>query len=125
MKKEYIENFEKAISSCEQKDKKRFEFFRDALDFYGEENEIKMALEEMTELMKELLKYIRVAEYSLTEEGRQKIEKAKANIKEEIADIYCTVDQLKIMFGAEEIDQIVNQKIDRAYEILNKNKNVK
>lgn len=122
MKREYEERFKEAIGNCDIKDKKRFEFFRDALDFYGEENEIKMALEEMSELMKELLKYIRVADYALTEEGRKKIDKAKENIKEEIADIYCTIDQLKIMFGAEDIDRIVNEKIDRSYERLNKNK---
>ena len=123
MKKEYEERFKEAIEKCDLKDKRRYEFFRDALEFYGEENEIKMSLEEMSELMKELLKYIRVAEYSLTEEGQKKIEEAKQNIKEEIADIYCTIDQLKIMFGADEIDSIVNRKIERGYERLNKNKN--
>ena len=118
MKKEYEENFKKALANCDPKDKKRFTFFRDALAFYGEENEIKMTLEEMSELMKELLKYIRVAEYALTDEGRAKIEKAKQAIKEEIADIYCTVDQLKIMFGADEIDKIVDEKIARSTKIL-------
>lgn len=125
MKKEYKENFKKALANCNPKDKKRFTFFRDALEFYGEENEIKMTLEEMSELMKSLLKYIRVAEYSLTEEGQKKIEKAKENIKEEIADIYCTVDQLKIMFGADEIDKIVDEKIERASKILAELKNKK
>ncbi len=76
----------------------------------------------MAELMKELLKYIRIAEYSLSEEGQKKMDKAKANIKEELADIYCTVDQLKIMFGAEEIDKIVDEKIDRAVQRLQENK---
>lgn len=125
MKKEYEENFKKAIGICDSKDKKRFEFFRDALEFYGEENEIKMTLEEMSELMQALLKYIRVAEYSLSEEGRTKIAKAKASIQEELADIYCTVDQLKIMFGVDEIDKIINQKVERAYKRLEENKHIK
>ncbi len=125
MKQEYEQKFKEAIEKCPLKDKKRFQFFRDALEFYGEENEIKMALEEMSELMKELLKYIRVSEYSLSNDGKNRIELAKQNIKEELADIYCTVDQLKIMFGSKEIDEIINQKIERGYERLNKNKQTK
>lgn len=125
MKKEYEENFKKAIATCLPKDKRRYEFFRDALEFYGEENEIKMTLEEMSELMHVLLKYIRVAEYELSEEGRAKIAKAKASIEEELADIYCTLDQLKIMFGAERIDEIIDEKIERAYKRLEENKKAK
>lgn len=58
----------------------------DAIEFYGNENQLHVAVEEMAELQKELMKRFRGAHN--TEE-----------IAEEIADVEIMMEQLKIIFG--------------------------
>lgn len=67
-----------------------------------------MAIEEMSELIKELCKYERY------KDDKEKVEQILANIKEEIADVLNTVEQLSYYFGQEEVEVIRNQKIERA-----------
>jgi NTP pyrophosphatase (non-canonical NTP hydrolase) len=38
------------------------------------------------------------------------------NVKEELADVLIMARQLRIMLGAEDIDEIINQKLDRQIE---------
>lgn len=39
-----------------------------------------------------------------------------ANVKEELADVLIMARQLRVMLGSEDIDEIINQKLDRQIE---------
>ena len=41
------------------------------------------------------------------------------NVKEELADVLIMARQLRVMLGAEDIDEIINQKLDRQIERIN------
>ena len=71
-----------------------------------------ICIEEMAELTKELCKLER---YRGTEKESMIIE----NIKEEIADVLNTVEQLYLYYGSEEIDKIRDFKLKRGLEKLN------
>jgi|LGOV01.1.fsa_nt_gb NTP pyrophosphatase (non-canonical NTP hydrolase) len=77
---------------------------------YGGKSQIIMAIEEMSELTKELTKYLR---------GKGNM----IHIKEEAADVFVTVMGVKQLFGItnEDIDKEVKFKLKRALdEIYNK-----
>lgn len=72
-----------------------------AIDTYGCEAQIKMVLEEMSELQKEICKYWR---------GRENVEA----IAEEVADVEIMLAQLKMIFGIEtSVKNITLRKIKR------------
>jgi uncharacterized glyoxalase superfamily protein PhnB len=92
----------------------RQQLFKFFLDTFGMENEMIMTIEEMSELTKELCKYRRKDFHKGKElPGRAEIE---GHIREEIADVYNCIDQLREIFGAEEIDKIRDAKLKRGYE---------
>lgn len=66
-----------------------------AVETYGTESQVDMAIEEMSELTKALLKYRR-ASNNQTDIG---IAQAHFDIQEEMADVEIMLDQLKILFG--------------------------
>lgn len=74
---------------------------------YGEKAQIIMAIEEMSELTKELTKYLR---------GKGNVDK----IKEETADVFVTVMGVKQLFGISDhsIDQEVKFKLKRALNAI-------
>ena len=75
--------------------------YRQAFDRFGKVNQITVAIEELSELQKELCKVLR---------GNMNIE----NVVEEIADVEIMIEQLRIMFNADrDIDKVKAQKIDR------------
>lgn len=80
---------------------------------WGEESEIRMCIEEMSELTKELCKYMRLCHSTQTDEIKLKIEKQKSNIAEETADVFNTVEQIQIMFGEDEVNEVRKQKMAR------------
>ena len=41
------------------------------------------------------------------------------NVKEELADVLIMARQLRVMLGANDIDEIINQKLDRQIERIN------
>ncbi len=67
----------------------------DALDYYGNNPQVDMALEEMSELTKELLKNRR---------GKEN----RSLIANEMADVYIMLEQLKFIFGIDETELKVN-----------------
>lgn len=75
------------------------------IDHYGKESQVLMAIEEISELTKELCKDHR------GKDNRQEI-------IEEIADVELMLDQLKIMFNVNQmtVDYIKGQKIKRTLE---------
>ena len=75
--------------------------YRKAFERFGKFNQITVAIEELSELQKELCKVLR---------GNMNIE----NVVEEIADVEIMIEQLHIMFNADrDIDKVKAQKIDR------------
>lgn len=82
------------------------EVLQRALDTYGYDLQIMMVFEEMSELQKELCKYLR-GKYS------------PANIAEEIADVEIMLEQMKMLFCC--TDDVRNErrrKVERLKERL-------
>lgn len=78
------------------------EIFKLAISTYGKDEQIRMCHEEMDELGVALSKYHRSpCGYTL------------ANVQEEIADVCIMMQQAKTMFGEKEVDEIIQQKIER------------
>ena len=84
------------------------DYYKKFLDEWGQESQIVVAIEEMSELTKELCKYKR--NEILNKDNTETVK----NIKEEIADVLNMVEQLENMFGEEEIEEIRQFKFDRA-----------
>lgn len=98
---------------------KREECYKKFVKVFGEEAQIMLAIEEMSELTKELCKYFRAKGDSV------KLEKVKENIIEETADVLTIAETLRLMFGEEQVDEMMERKIlrgqERCEEKLNKN----
>lgn len=81
-----------------------------AVGVYKKEAQVDMAIEEMSELTKALLKHRR-AEHS---PEAWDYEKTRQNILEEIADVIIMLTQLVMIYGGREIiQQNINEKVDR------------
>ena len=83
-------------------------YYKKMVEAWGDESQLVVAMEEMSELTKELCKYKRNELFN-----KDNTETIK-NIKEEIADVLNMVEQLENMFGEEEIEKIRQFKLDRA-----------
>jgi NTP pyrophosphatase (non-canonical NTP hydrolase) len=82
-----------------------------ALEQWGKNSQVMMALEEMAELSKELLKNINRNKNNVVE------------IMEEIADVYILLEQMKIVYeiSEDEINNIIGNKIKRLENEFSKN----
>lgn len=75
--------------------------YRKAIERFGKMNQIAKAVEEMSELIKELCK-VQIGEMDLD------------NVIEEIADVEIMIDQMRLIFNSDrEIDRVKAQKIER------------
>ena len=85
--------------------------YKQAIDLYGEKAQKLMAIEEMSELTKEICKDFR---------GKLNRE----HLIEEMADVTITIDQLMIMYGisGKEIQQMCEKKVERLKERLEDSK---
>ena len=83
--------------------------YKQAIETYGEKAQKLMAIEEMSELTKEICKDFR---------GKLNRE----HLVEELADVLITIDQLMMMYGisGDEIEQICERKVERLKERLEK-----
>jgi NTP pyrophosphatase (non-canonical NTP hydrolase) len=72
---------------------------------YGYTAQSDIIIEECAELTQAILKLRRAWSDSRLE-----------NVKEELADVLIMARQLRVMLGAEDIDEIINQKLDRQIE---------
>lgn len=86
------------------------------LKVWGENAQIMMAVEEMSELTKELCKYLRYKEWE-----KSKVEKVIPNIHEEIADVLNCIEQLELIFEEKEIAKIRDEKIKRTLKKVENN----
>ena len=93
--------------------KKAYQAF---LDKWGVEMQSIMAIEEMSELTKALCKIKRVKELG------GDYEKALENLREEIADVKNMAEQLELVYGEQEIEEIRKQKIERTLKKVKKEK---
>lgn len=81
----------------------------EAIQTYGEDSQLKILLEEMSELQKEICKYWRGDENGL-------------RIAEETADVEIMLEQLKMMFSMEfTVRQFGKQKLERLEKRLHEN----
>lgn len=86
------------------------EVLQNAVDTYGKEAQVDIAIEEMSELIKALLKNRR-AEHS---PEAWDYEKTRQNIFEEIADVVIMLTQLLMIFGGRDaVQKAINEKVER------------
>lgn len=78
------------------------EIYRKAIRTYGARGQVVVAIEEMSELQKELCKAIR---NSLTPD--------KDHLAEETADVYIMLEQMELLFELEDVALWKAAKIDR------------
>ncbi|MBP9717080.1 MAG: hypothetical protein KBD51_04030 [Candidatus Levybacteria bacterium] len=87
----------------------RNEIYKKAIAHFGIKSQLLMAVEEMAELQKALLKYLRDP---MNKENDQ-------NILEELADVEITIEQVKLFFHCEnEVSKIKEEKIKRLEGLL-------
>lgn len=96
------------------------EIMQCAIAHYGAKSQIDMAIEEMSELTKALLKHRRAeAVTPLKVEHLTAVSNARSNMIEEIADVEIMIEQLKIMFHCEEkVQEWKDKKIARLQKRL-------
>lgn len=79
---------------------------------YGYDHQERKAVEEMSELTKELTKI-----WNCKNESEQII--LIDNIQGEIADVYVMINQLMLLYGRDKIMSIAEHKVDRAIRRMN------
>lgn len=77
-----------------------------AINHFGVEHQIKKCAEEMGELITELAR-------------RHTPREDKDRIALEVADVLITANQLRIIFGAESVDQKIEQQLQRLEDEIN------
>ena len=87
------------------------EFCEKAIEVWGEDSQLRMCIEEMSELTKEFCKYYRKGEMNCDKE-------LKDHICEEIADVQNMIDQMQLIFGEEQVEKIRQYKIERTEKRL-------
>lgn len=89
--------------------------FRNCICTYGSNPQIDVAIEEMSELIKALLKWRRAGGAGLTE--------ARACIVDELADVRIMVRQMEILFQCEdEVEKRIDYKVRRQEERMGKSR---
>lgn len=88
------------------------------LKTYGQESEMRLCIEEMSELTKELCKYIRYSKNSKSDENDKNLSLIKNNIIEETADVLICVEQIKRIFGEKQVTAMMDYKIQRGRKIV-------
>lgn len=92
----------------------RPEVLQECVNTYGAEAQVDMAVEEMSELTKALLKYRRK-----TAQGSKDLEAARENILEEVADVIIMLTQLIMIYGGRDlVQETIENKVDRQIKRL-------
>lgn len=91
-----------------------YETLEAAILKYGAENQIDMAIEEMSELTKALLKEHRQAKKGFDVSAAETFEMLEDDISEEMADVIIMLVQLQMIFNnKEEVSRYINSKVER------------
>lgn len=81
-----------------------------AINWYGADKQMLIAIEELSELQKAIVKYF-----------RKPTEETKSDISEEMADVYVMLKQLEIMHKNDtEVQKNIDYKIKRLQERIKK-----
>lgn len=80
----------------------RVQVYANALNHYGEENQLTVALEELSECQKEICKFLRGYGNA-------------GHLAEEVADSLIMLEQVIYIFG---LDEMVSQQVDRKIQRL-------
>lgn len=92
----------------------RPEVLQECVDTYGAEAQVDMAVEEMSELTKALLKYRRKEA-----QDSKDLEAARENILEEVADVIIMLTQLIMIYGGRDlVQETIENKVDRQIKRL-------
>ena len=92
----------------------RPEVLHECVNTYGAEAQVDMAVEEMSELTKALLKYCRKEA-----QGSKDLEAARENILEEVADVIIMLTQLIMIYGGRDlVQETIENKVDRQIKRL-------
>ena len=83
----------------------RAEIVIDAIQHYGKDNQLDKAIEEMSELTK-----------AICDLKRDETVQHTVNVIEETADVFIMMIQMMIMFGANEVDNLIEVKLARLKE---------
>lgn len=83
----------------------RAEIVIDAIQHYGKDNQLDKAIEEMSELTKAICDF-----------KREETVQNTVNVIEETADVFIMMVQMMIMFGANEVDNLIEVKLVRLKE---------
>lgn len=105
-------------------DEKTIQLFDRFLETYGETGEVVICIEEMSELSKELAKYIRYKNYQEKYESEanfKKLEEIKTNIIEECADVLICASQIRHIFGESAVDETITKKLQKGQNQLENN----
>ena len=92
----------------------RNKLYQGFIDAWGGDSQKLMAIEEMAELTQALNKTWRDLD------DPEKVEKNRMDVCGEIADVLITVGQMRKMFGAEEVDKMIDFKLRRGSDRLDK-----
>jgi len=82
-------------------------YYKQFLDAWGYDAQALIAVEEMSELTKELCK-----------KHRKRAEYKEEDLVEEIADVLNMVEQLEYFFGEEKVEKVREQKMQRTLKRL-------
>lgn len=95
-------------------EQERQKYYQKFLETWGEKSQLTLAVEEMSELVKEICKYLRY------QDNPEKLQEIRQNLQEETADVANMIAQIKFMFGEAEIEQIRDQKLQHCLEKIDK-----
>jgi len=87
----------------------RDEILRSFRKEWGTDAEVKMAIEEMAELIKELCNSWRDRTKADEKSQQEHIER----VREEIADVLITVRNIQLIYGENEVEEIIDTKLHR------------
>ena len=89
--------------------KPKSQIYAEAIKTWGEEAQMLMAVEEMSELQKVILKYLRCLNF-----GQGDLESCVNALIEETADVEITLEQLKMIFSCStRVEEAKAQKLSR------------
>lgn len=77
-----------------------------AIDTYGTKAQMMQCIEEMAELIQAINKYFRAS-------TQFKWAEAYDSVVEEIADVQIMLEQMRLLFGDEAVDEQITAKLDR------------
>lgn len=83
-----------------------------ALEIWGKDTQVEMTIEKMAELTFALQKLKRLLNIDGVTTNIP-ITKAIQNVQEEVSDVWIMMNQLKIIFGIEDINKIIRNKLRR------------